>query len=480
MKLDPFEGNYASNKGKIAHTVLEHLFKADFDFEKEFDTEMSKYEWTNREKFLLKPFKSQLKMACDSILRHNNDFMNAHQIYTEKNLKVQIEPNAYITGFIDKLIVIEDKYLFVIDYKTGSETFDASLMEFGFSLQLPTYAYLLQNTDEFKNCEVSGLYINAISDSSLKVTIKDDEMIPSYLKLNGITVDDKEVASKFDNTINDGNAKFIGSYTFKKDGSFNDKAKIATKDEINEFAELTKTLYMDANFKIRSNEFSIAPKVLGTKIDACKNCPFRDICYLSEGQKIYLMAFNWSDAQKAAIKAKGVNTLVSAGAGSGKTAVLTERIYSLIKDGARIDKFLVLTFTNAAAAEMKARVRKKLLDDPSLSHLAVAIENSHIETFDAFNQFLVKKYAFELEVSQNFGILDGGIIQIKASKIVSEIFDKLYEMEDEKFLEMVSKYCIKDDNMLKNLVLVDLLPSMVALPALPSTRVILATPPLIV
>ena len=61
----------------------------------------------------------------------------------------------------------------------------------------------------------------------------------------------------------------------------------------------------------------------------------------------------WSREQEDAIEHIGHNILVSAGAGSGKTAVLTERIYQLVKKGASISKFLVLTFTNAAAAEMK-------------------------------------------------------------------------------------------------------------------------------
>ena len=71
----------------------------------------------------------------------------------------------------------------------------------------------------------------------------------------------------------------------------------------------------------------------------------------------------FSPEQEQAINAKDQNYLISAGAGSGKTAVLTERIYRIAKEEKSLDKFLVLTFTNLAAAEMKNRVRKKLLDD---------------------------------------------------------------------------------------------------------------------
>ena len=100
----------------------------------------------------------------------------------------------------------------------------------------------------------------------------------------------------------------------------------------------------------------------------------------------------FSNDQERAITAKGANYLISAGAGSGKTAVLTERIYRIAKEDKTLDKFLVLTFTNAAASEMKDRVRSKLLDDEETKFLASEVDNSHIETFDAFSLFLVKKY----------------------------------------------------------------------------------------
>ena len=161
----------------------------------------------------------------------------------------------------------------------------------------------------------------------------------------------------------------------------------------------------------------------------------------------------WSKAQEAAINAKGKNYLISAGAGSGKTAVLTERIYKLVKEGASISKFLVLTFTNAAAAEMKIRVRKKLLDDPELANLAVAIENSHIETFDAFCLFIAKKYAFELGITANVSILDGTLLEIKKRKIIENILDELYEKKDENLSTFITNYCAKDDDVLKDLIL---------------------------
>ena len=69
---------------------------------------------------------------------------------------------------------------------------------------------------------------------------------------------------------------------------------------------------------------------------------------------------NWTKEQQEAIYQKGKNIIVSAGAGSGKTAVLTERVITHLKEGVSIDELFILTFTNAAAQEMKDRIRKKI------------------------------------------------------------------------------------------------------------------------
>ena len=94
--------------------------------------------------------------------------------------------------------------------------------------------------------------------------------------------------------------------------------------------------------------------------------------------------------QKQAIYTSGTNLIVSAGAGSGKTAVLSERILQMLCDGYDISRLLVLTFTNAAALEMKTRIKKKVSKVPSLSGQVSKIESAYITTFDAFALSLVK------------------------------------------------------------------------------------------
>jgi len=140
------------------------------------------------------------------------------------------------------------------------------------------------------------------------------------------------------------------------------------------------------------------------------------------------MAF--TEEQLLAINKRNSNILVSAGAGSGKTAVLTERIVSLIKEGVDLNKLLVLTFTNAAALEMKERVRQKLKDLSSDSRCKNAlkfIDSAKITTFDGYALFLVKKYFYVLNISKDIKIANHYFLEIKALEILDEILDTLYK-----------------------------------------------------
>lgn len=162
----------------------------------------------------------------------------------------------------------------------------------------------------------------------------------------------------------------------------------------------------------------------------------------------------WSKEQLTAIEVESGNVLINAGAGSGKTAVLTEHVFHLLKKGAKLDRLLVLTFTNLASAEMKARIRKKIADPESgIAGLVDKIDAAHIETFDAFALFLVKKYHYVLDLPKNIGVLDATIETIKKKKLLDEIFNKHYEEKQPVFVEMISQFADKDDKSIKDFIL---------------------------
>lgn len=152
----------------------------------------------------------------------------------------------------------------------------------------------------------------------------------------------------------------------------------------------------------------------------------------------------WTNEQKEAIYTEGTNIIVSAGAGSGKTAVLTERVLEKVKKGISVDNLLILTFTKMAAKEMKERIGDKLKKEGLTSELA-KLDTADITTFDAYALSVVKKYHYYLNVSKNINIIDGSVITLYKRKILKDIFEELYEENNHEFIDFIQEYCIKDD-----------------------------------
>lgn len=161
----------------------------------------------------------------------------------------------------------------------------------------------------------------------------------------------------------------------------------------------------------------------------------------------------WTKEQQQAIDNRHVNAIVSAGAGSGKTAVLKERTFNIIKNGeAKVDELLILTFTNSAAREMKERIIDSLRQN-ELYALADQVESSNVTTFDAYFLYLVKKYNYFFNISKDVTIIDKNIVNIKAHEILDKIFDKLYENNDEEFRMLIKTFVVKKDDTLKEYIL---------------------------
>ncbi len=174
----------------------------------------------------------------------------------------------------------------------------------------------------------------------------------------------------------------------------------------------------------------------------------------------------WTEQQLEAINAKSGegNILVSAAAGSGKTAVLVERIITMILNGVDIDRLLVVTFTEAAAAEMKEKITSRLqsaLDETPDTETAERLKRqlrlvcgADISTIDAFCLRAVKNNFHALGVDPNFAVADpteGGLI---AEEAAEELFSEMYANGDEQFLRLIDMYASnRDDDGLKELVL---------------------------
>ncbi len=152
----------------------------------------------------------------------------------------------------------------------------------------------------------------------------------------------------------------------------------------------------------------------------------------------------WTDEQKEAIYKEGTNIIVSAGAGSGKTAVLTERVLEKVKKGISVDNLLILTFTKMAAKEMRERIGEKLKENGFTKELS-KLDTADITTFDAYALSLVKKYHYYLNLSKDINIIDASVIGLYKEKMLKDIFEELYTSEDSKFLNLIKEYALKDD-----------------------------------
>lgn len=170
----------------------------------------------------------------------------------------------------------------------------------------------------------------------------------------------------------------------------------------------------------------------------------------------------WNDEQWQAIYEKGHDLLISAGAGSGKTAVLVERmIQKVLIDQVNIDELLVLTFTEAAAAEMKQRIRARIEQELALrpNDLLLAtqlnkVASANISTFHAFCNKLIRRYYYLLQLDPVFKIADEIEVGILQDDVIEALFDELAELDDEGYLQLSERFnSDRDDEALKTMIL---------------------------
>ena len=171
---------------------------------------------------------------------------------------------------------------------------------------------------------------------------------------------------------------------------------------------------------------------------------------------------SWTEEQLQAINKRGANILVSAAAGSGKTSVLIERIITkVIEDRVDIDKILVVTFTSAAASEMKQRLLTALYkkidetpDDQYLQKQISLLNRANISTIHSFCLNMIKNNFYLLDMPANFRIGDTAEIEILKQDVIEEIFEEKYENNDKGFLDLIRKYTnYSDDQSLKDLII---------------------------
>ena len=145
------------------------------------------------------------------------------------------------------------------------------------------------------------------------------------------------------------------------------------------------------------------------------------------------MGVTWTEEQQKVISLRDRNILVSAAAGSGKTAVLVQRILSKIMDTERpvdIDRLLIMTFTRAAAGEMKERISaaidQMLYDNPDNEHLqrqASLIHNAQITTIDGFCAYIIRNYFHMIDLDPGYRTAEEGELKLLREDVMKEVLE---------------------------------------------------------
>ena len=169
----------------------------------------------------------------------------------------------------------------------------------------------------------------------------------------------------------------------------------------------------------------------------------------------------WTEEQKAVIAHREGNLLVSAAAGSGKTAVLVEHVLSLIlEENASLSSLVLMTFTEAAAEEMKERIKKRLEEhlqkgyDKRILREIALLPTANISTIHAFCKRLIEENYAGLSIDAHFRIGDTGEMSLLQSDILEELLEEEYERQDESFLAFVDQFSMgKKDKGIEELIL---------------------------
>ena len=283
LKLDKYEETFAIFIGNLFHDVLSKCFEDNFDFDKEYDSYVSKYNSNNKDKFFFNKLKKDLLFIIDTIKKQYSysnfkeaKYENRFSINKDKTIKVKF------IGFIDKLLIhkYKDKVLLaIIDYKTGPQDIKLTNCYYGLNMQLPIYLYLSKNGNP--QAEVVGFYLQKILTGVPKLDPKKDikSIKEDNLKLLGYSIYDEELINEFDSSYE--KSEVIKSLE-KTSNGFRSYSKLLTKEQMDNLYKLVDKKIDEARDDILEANFEIDPKRIGFDNVSCLYCKYKDICYMNE------------------------------------------------------------------------------------------------------------------------------------------------------------------------------------------------------
>lgn len=289
LKIDTIKDDFAIIIGNICHFVLSNMDNEDFDAYKYFDDYVSNQrQFSKKEMFFLSRIREEMPFMVTTIKKQLTYSTFDKKMYEEK-IYVNKDKNIKVTfmGVIDKVLYKEEEdatYLVVVDYKTGSTDIKIDNMEYGIGLQLPIYLYLSSKM-KIKDVKVVGFYLQKLLSSNLDSSKDYDIAKENTLKLEGYSINNEAILSKFDTTYND--SKLIKSMKTSSNG-FYSYSKVLSEEEMDKLVTDTDELIDKTIDDILKADFTINPKIINGENVSCKFCDYKDICYRREKDLTYI------------------------------------------------------------------------------------------------------------------------------------------------------------------------------------------------
>ncbi len=288
LKLNNYEDTFQAFIGSLYHNKLTYIYDKDFNFENSFENYLSNRDLTVKEKLLLVRIKNELIKLIERE-KEQLQITGYNEAKLEEKLSIKLDKKieTYFEGFIDKIMYttkFNDFSYSIVDYKSGSIDTDILPLKYGLHLQLPSYLYLINESQE--NPTFTGIYYQRILFDYPTWNNKDlNKLYKDNTKLVGYSTDDIERLEVFDSTYE--KSELIKSMTYKDD-KFGAYSKVLGKTDIEELIKYTKDKINESIDKIIEGDFEINPKIYNGKNISCTYCPFADICYKKVSDQIYL------------------------------------------------------------------------------------------------------------------------------------------------------------------------------------------------
>lgn len=291
LKIEAFNETFDTHLGTYAHNILRdyECQKDNFNFDvscqnhrKDFKGELGP-----KEQFYVEKMEKHLKTIIEQIEKHKKHTA-LKKAHCEKQMDVVLnDGNLIFKGFIDKLWyddIDNNRYVAIIDYKTGNDEAKLDNLEYGQNLQLPVYIYLLRNNPDFKDTSLVGFYlhkINIINPSYIPDKTDDEQKAKNSL-LEGFT--NPDLVEYIDDTKGD----YLKKYSTKNDGTYSKASLVFDKTDEARLLELVESTIDEVYHAILKADFKIQPKLVDKKNISCTYCEFKDVCFKTVSDNLYL------------------------------------------------------------------------------------------------------------------------------------------------------------------------------------------------